>query len=179
MKITVFGGAAPLPGEPAYEEARTLGYELGKAGHTLLTGGYIGTMEAVSRGAFEAGAHVIGVTCDEIESWRPRKVNAWVKEEWHYATLRERMYALIDHCDAAIALPGGVGTLAEIAVSWNQLIIKPGNRTHPLIVVGEAWQKIITSLYLEQALYLHTSDQKLISFAANINDAVKQIALLV
>ena len=57
----------------------------------MLTGGYIGTMEAVSRGAAEAGGHVIGVTCEEIEAWRPVRVNAWVKEEIRRKTLMERL----------------------------------------------------------------------------------------
>lgn len=38
---------------------------LAERGHIVLNGGYIGTMEAVSRGAAEAGGHVIGVTCEE------------------------------------------------------------------------------------------------------------------
>ena len=178
MKITVFGGAAPQPGDSAYEDARLLGYSLGKAGHTVLTGGYVGTMEAVSKGAYEAGAHVIGVTCEEIEAWRKRKANAWVKEEWHYPTLRERMYALRDHCDAAIALPGGVGTLAEISAAWNQVIIQPGNFIHPLILVGAAWQKIMADLFIEQSQYLHPQDREMICFAADVKDAIQKITTL-
>jgi len=50
-----------------------------------------GTMEAVSRGAAEAGGHVIGVTCEDIEKWRPIGANAWVKEEWRKKTLTERL----------------------------------------------------------------------------------------
>ncbi len=73
MNITVFGGAQPKEGTPAYEEARTLGTLLAQRGHTVLTGGYMGTMEAVSRGACEAGGHVIGVTCIDIEEWRKSK----------------------------------------------------------------------------------------------------------
>lgn len=67
MNIAVFGGSQPKEGDPAYAEAYELGSLLAQAGHTVLTGGYIGTMEAVSRGAAEAGGHVIGVTCEEIE----------------------------------------------------------------------------------------------------------------
>jgi predicted Rossmann-fold nucleotide-binding protein len=37
--------------------------------------------------------------------------------------LHERLLALIDGCDAAIALPGGVGTLLEIAMMWNRMIV--------------------------------------------------------
>jgi uncharacterized protein (TIGR00725 family) len=51
MKVSVFGAANPKPGEKPYEDAYRLGKLLGEAGHTVLTGGYIGMMEAVSHGA--------------------------------------------------------------------------------------------------------------------------------
>ncbi len=121
LRVTVFGGSHPKPGDPAYEQALILGKLLGSAGYTVLTGGYMGTMEAVSRGAAESGGHVIGVTCDEIESWRPVEPNPWVMDQIRYPTLRKRLYALIEECDAAIALPGGIGTLAEIATMWSQM----------------------------------------------------------
>ena len=57
MNVTVFGGAQPKEGTPEYEEARLLGGLLAQNGHAVLTGGYMGTMEAVSRGACEAGGH--------------------------------------------------------------------------------------------------------------------------
>ena len=118
-RITVFGGSKPRPGEPAYLEAYQLGYLAGKAGHTVLTGGYMGTMEAI-RGAHEAGGHVIGVTCEESNTWRPTRANPWVQEEWRYAYPgRERLILPDRHCDAALALPGGAGTMAEVSLTWN------------------------------------------------------------
>ena len=77
MRITVFGGSAPQPGQPAYLEAQRLGELLAKAGYEVVTGGYMGVMEAVSRGAVEAGGRAIGVTCQEIEDWRPIDPNQW------------------------------------------------------------------------------------------------------
>ena len=61
----------------------------------------MGTMEAVSRGAHEAGGHVVGVTCESIETWRPVKMNQWAKEERRNKTLIERLQGLINGCDAA------------------------------------------------------------------------------
>src|SRR5512145_1976234 len=104
MKVSVFGGSQPREGSAAYDEALNLGRLLAKRGHVVLTGGYIGTMEAVSRGAAEAGGHVIGVTCEEIEKWRNVGANRWVKEERRQKTLNERLQALIEGCDAALAL---------------------------------------------------------------------------
>ena len=44
-------------------------------------------MSAVSQGASEAGGHVIGVTCYQIEQFRPLAPNEWVIEEMRYETL--------------------------------------------------------------------------------------------
>ncbi|MCX6080428.1 MAG: hypothetical protein NTW32_12925 [Chloroflexi bacterium] len=101
MNVTVFGGSQPRPGSVAYVEAYALGQLLAIAGHTVLSGGYIGTMEAVSRGANEAGGHVIGVTCLEIERWRGSGANAWVKEERKFETWhpdRDRTHVESDDC---------------------------------------------------------------------------------
>ena len=175
MKITVFGGASLKPGETAYEEARELGYQLGKQGHTLLTGGYIGTMEAVSKGASEAGAHVIGSTCADIEAWRGTRANEWVKEEWKHATLRDRMYALVDACDIAIVLPGGIGTLAELAVFWNEEVIsqKPSRQ---VLLIGEGWKNTIQMFFDSFVGFINSKDQNRVHFVESVQSAVDFIA---
>ena len=53
MQVTIFGGTKPRPGETEYDDAVQLGRLLAESGHTVITGGYMGTMEAVSRGANE------------------------------------------------------------------------------------------------------------------------------
>src|SRR5512143_776713 len=142
MNISVFGGSQPKEGDPGYLEALELGKLLAEAGHTVLTGGYIGTMEAVSRGAYEAGGHVIGVTCDDIEAWRKVKANPWVKEERRFPTLEGRLNELVHACDAALALPGGPGTLTEIALTWNLMIVDAMPRK-PLILIGTGWESVM------------------------------------
>ena len=145
--------------------------ELGKLlaldGHTVLTGGYMGTMEAASRGANEAGGHVIGVTCADIEAWRGTRANAWVKEERRFATLQERLNELIRICDTAIALPGGPGTLTEIALTWNLMIVD-SIPLKPLILVGEGWKNVLKTFHTEFAMYIYHDQKKIISFARTI-----------
>jgi uncharacterized protein (TIGR00725 family) len=174
MNITVFGGSQPKPSDPAYLEAMRLGALLGEAGHTVLTGGYIGTMEAVSRGAAEAGGHVIGVTCDEIEAWRSTHANPWVQEEWHYATLRERLFALIDNCQTALALPGGVGTLVEIGLTWNQLIVEALS-PRPLILIGTGWKKTFDNFLTNLGSYVPEHDRRWLTFVTTVDEAVRLI----
>jgi uncharacterized protein (TIGR00725 family) len=175
MNITVFGGSNPKPGQPAYQEAFLLGQLLGQAGHTVLTGGYIGTMEAVSRGAAEAGAHVIGVTCVEIEHWRPIIVNAWVTEERRCETLRERLYALMTGCDAAFALPGGPGTLAEIAFMWNHINVEAIS-ARPLILIGPGWLATMDAFFNSLGDYVIEPDRRLLTFVPDVRSAVRQLS---
>ena len=174
MNISVFGGSQPKEGSPAYQEAYELGKLLAEAGHTVLTGGYIGAMEAVSRGAAEAGGHVIGVTCAEIERWRPVKANGWVKEEWRRETLMERLQALVERCDAAIALPGGPGTLTEIALTWN-LIIVHAMPPKLLILVGEGWKVVFDQFFDSFYTYMPINQRVLLRFAPDIQEAITLI----
>jgi hypothetical protein len=152
-------------------QAYELGALIGQRGWAVLTGGYIGTMEAVSRGAAEHGSHVIGITCDEIERWRPVKPNPWVMEERRFPTLKARLSGLIEGGDAAIALPGGVGTLTEIALTWNQLLthaIPP----RPLILLGESWRLVIAHFMEELGSYVPDSQRAWVQFAETPAQAI-------
>jgi len=174
MNISVFGGSYPKPGSLAYEEAQTLGELLAQHGHTVLTGGYIGTMEAVSRGASEAGGYVIGVTCGEIERWRDVAPNRWVKEEWRKQTLVERLQVLIRECDAAIVLPGGAGTLTEISLMWNLMIVE-SMRRRPLVLVGNGWQSVFDQFYKQFDVYIAGNQRKLVQFVKDVTTAVELV----
>ncbi len=171
LKVTVFGGASPKAGEPAYENAMQLGQLLAQAGFTVMTGAYSGTMEAVSRGAAGAGGHVVGMTCEEIERWRPLKANPWVQEVRPSITLQDRLMALIDSCDAAMALPGGIGTLAEIVMMWNRLAIE-ALPPKPLILIGPGWGTLIETLFAQQGAYIPEADRQRLYLADGIQPAV-------
>jgi len=172
MIISVFGGSEPKPGEHEYEEAVFLGRCLAEAGHTVQTGGYIGTMEAVSRGAAGAGGHVIGITCDEIEAWRPVTPNKWVKEEIRFPTQRQRLFALVESCEAALVLPGGIGTLAEMAVTWSHL--QTGAIPEkPLILVGPDWQSVIETIYRSLDPYIKPQYRRLLTLVPDAIAACK------
>jgi uncharacterized protein (TIGR00725 family) len=177
IRVTVFGGSKPKPGELDYEEALKLGKQLGDARCAVLTGGYIGTMEAVSRGAALAGGHVIGVTCDEIESWRPVTPNPWIMEERRYPTLRKRLYALIEDCDVAMALPGGIGTLAEIAVMWSQLQTG-ASAPRPLILIGKGWEITMNAFFGALGEYVTKNDRRWLYFAPNVDAASQHLQTL-
>jgi len=171
MKVTVYGGSQPKAGSPAYEEAQKLGESLARRGHTVLTGGYTGTMEAVSRGAASAGGHVIGVTCLELERSRHVTVNRWVGEEWKKPKMLDRLQALIESSDAAVALPGGPGTLTEIALTWT-LMITGALARRPMILIGSAWRSVLDQFFLSLGHYVPSDQRALLLYAATPSAAL-------
>ncbi|MBI9046176.1 MAG: LOG family protein [Anaerolineaceae bacterium] len=174
MKISIFGSARPLQKDLLYQEAQHLGSLLGSHGFTILTGGYCGTMEAVSKGVAESGGHVIGVTSREIEHWRPGKANPWVQEEWTKNTLLERIADLIHSCDIAVGLPGGVGTLTEIILLWNHILVEiiPAK---PIILIGSAWKNIFNLLETELSDMTNSKDFQHLIYANDCDQAYKII----
>ena len=73
--ITVFGSSRCKAGESEYVFAEEVGELIGKYGHNVATGGYQGTMEAVSKGALNHGVTVSGVTVPSLFSEKSENLN--------------------------------------------------------------------------------------------------------
>jgi uncharacterized protein (TIGR00730 family) len=150
--VTIFGSSLPAEGTPAYAQAFRLGKLLAESGFGVCNGGYAGLMEAAARGAREAGGHTIGVTC---AVW-PFAANAWVAEEVRTRSFAERIMTLIERGDAYLVLPGGTGTLAELALVWEMMNKSSLSRTvggrKPLLVMAPYWQPVIDCLNQESGL---------------------------
>ena len=174
MRISVFGSSQSKEGDATYAEAMELGKQLAERRHIVLTGGYIGTMEAVSRGARDAGGHVIGVTCEDIETWRKVKANNWVMEELRRKTLIERLHTLIHESDAALALPGGPGTLTEISLMWNLMVVESLHR-RPLVLIGDGWQSVFDQFFRSLDAYVPAHQREILSFAKDVHTAVNMM----
>jgi uncharacterized protein (TIGR00725 family) len=137
--VTVFGSSRPREGDADYEEARILGRALAKHGFSVCSGGYGGVMEAVSRGAKEAGGKTTGVTADFFEA---AKLNPWIDVEVRMKTWEERLFELIRRADGFVACKGGTGTLVELAVVW-EMLNKSVMSGKPFAVLGDFWQPIL------------------------------------
>jgi uncharacterized protein (TIGR00725 family) len=173
MRISVFGGSAAAPGSPPYQQALELGRMLAEAGYDVQTGGYGGVMEAVSRGASESGARVIGLTSDQIEAWRPTPPNHWIDEELRFSSAHQRLFAMVDSCHAALALPGGIGTLAEIAVLWKHSVI---TSPKPFILIGPGWLSVMDSFVAAFPQEIPPASRALLSFAPDNTAALERLS---
>lgn len=172
--VSVFGGSAPTAETPAYQAAWRMGRLLGEAGWRVATGGYEGTMEAVSRGAAEAGAQVVGVVCEVFER-AGLQPNPWVGEVVRLGTLRERLYYLVRECHAALALSGGIGTLSEVAFTWS--LLQAGEiPPKPLVLVGPQWDRSLLAFLESHAGMVRPKDLELLTLCPTAEDAVQELA---
>ena len=146
--VTVFGSSQPAPLTPAYQTAYELGRAIAAAGWTLCNGGYGGTMEAAARGAVEAGGHTIGVTCTAFGG--RGGPNAYIRQEVPTFDLLTRLNTLVRLGWAYVVLPGGTGTLLELALVWELLNKSLLRRRAPLILLGEHWGSVVALVLREQ-----------------------------
>lgn len=171
--VAVFGSAAFAPESPACRIASALGGGIARCGWVLACGGYGGAMEAASRGAAEAGGRTIGVTCETL-SRAGRRTNRWIREEIRLPTARERLLTLCRMGDAAVALDGGIGTLAEIAFFASQ--IQTGELSpRPLVLLGTVWQDSLPAFFRSAGKYLTGADRSLFTFCPSVDTAVAAI----
>ena len=164
----VFGSNSPNEGDLDYAEARQLGYLLAQVGYVIATGGYFGTMEATSRGAKEAGGYVIGVTTSIFDGQRLHP-NAYLDEEIKFPTLFQRLHHLVTMADVWVALPGGIGTLSEVALTWSLLQVGEMKR-QPFVLVGEQWRKTIGEYSSDY--YVRAQYRELVRYAADVTHVI-------
>jgi uncharacterized protein (TIGR00725 family) len=171
--ITVFGSSRPHEGDADYADARSLGSALARAGFAVCSGGYAGVMEAVSRGAKEAGGKTYGVTA---EFFKP-KVNPWIDVEVRMKTWQERLFELIRLADGFVACKGGTGTLVELAVVW-EMLNKSVIEGRPCAVLGDFWTPVldrVREVELGHPAPWGEANGRLVHVAASHVDAVSHL----
>jgi len=164
-QVAVLGSARLGSDAPSWPAAVELGRLLGAGGATVVTGGYAGLMAAVSSGAHEAGAHVVGLT---MSGWSDLQPNEWVAEARASDDYGARLQALLE-TDAVVALDGGVGTLSEVAVVWAAAQTEPA--APAIVLLGKAWPPLLEAFRRE--LVIDERDLALLHVAATPAEAAE------
>jgi uncharacterized protein (TIGR00730 family) len=113
----------------AYE----VGAEIGRRGHTLVSGGgRVGMMGTVAAGARSAGAHTLGVIPQSLVDLEVADHDA--DELLITDAMSTRKTVMIDKSDAFLTLPGGLGTLDEVFEVWTTATL--ALHTKPVVVLN-------------------------------------------
>jgi uncharacterized protein (TIGR00730 family) len=170
--VCVFCGSS-TPSEARYgEAARALGALLARSGICLVYGaGSTGLMGDLANAALACGGQVTGVI----------PVGLFAREEGHTGltelhrvrSMHERKQLMYDLSDGFIALPGGLGTLEELAevATWSALGLH--NKPVVLLDVEAFWEPLVAQLdRMVDAGLLGKSSRSLIQRASSAEEAL-------
>ncbi|MBK8148205.1 MAG: LOG family protein [Acidobacteria bacterium] len=164
--VTIFGGSKCAEDSEEYREAKLLGGMLAEAGFTICTGGYLGVMEAASRGAREKGGRVFGIVMNQFKSEPNRYLTDKVATDHFY----DRLQNLITRSVGFVAFRGGMGTVTEISLVWNKLQTRVLEK-RPLVLIGDCWTDVVATW--QKSLVVSDSDVALLDFAPDAASACR------
>jgi uncharacterized protein (TIGR00725 family) len=164
LLITVIGKSARDSADPVPPQALAAAEEVGRliaeAGAVAVTGGLSGVMEAVSRGAKSAGGLVIGV----LPGYDKDDANPHVDIAFTTGMGFMRNTLTVRAADAVIMISGGIGTLNELTVAYED---KP-----TVILEGTGgWADRIRGIAYK-GVHLEESGRRVLHYAATPKEAV-------
>jgi len=140
-RISAFGSSRIESSDPLYRDVFQLSRKIAEHGWDGMTGGHQGMMAAFSEGIHAGGGHIRGITLERF----PTPPQNTLSEEIRARDFFDRMRNMIEEADAWLVLPGGLGTLAELAMTWDLLAIRV-LEPRPLVIYGKMWEPIIDTL---------------------------------
>ena len=174
--VCVFCGSS-MPPDPRYREAAaTLGGLIASRGLDLVYGGgSVGLMGEVADAALAAGGRVVGVIPAGL--FGKEVGHQRLTELRQVGTMHERKQLMYDLSDGFIALPGGLGTLEELAevTTWSQL----GLHAKPVVLldVDGFWDALTAQLdRMVEVGLLKTANRRLIQRVGTAHEALAALA---
>ena len=172
--VSVFGSARTPRDHPEYASGVALGGALARAGFAVITGGGPGAMEAVNRGASEAGGVSVGLG---IELPFEQHLNDWVDVGINFRYFFARKTMFVKYAQAFVIMPGGFGTLDELFEALT--LVQTGKVTRfPVILFGtEYWAGLLD--WIRSSLVpggkINPADIDLLSSTDDVDEIVAMI----
>jgi uncharacterized protein (TIGR00730 family) len=174
--VCVFCGSSTPPDPKYRDSAKELGASIARQGLELVYGGAaVGLMGELADAVLALGGRVVGVIPTALFS---REIgHAGISELREVASMHERKKLMYDLADGFIALPGGLGTLEELAevATWSQL----GLHHKPVVLldVDGFWSSLNDQLdKMVSVGLLKPENRRLIQWAESAEDALKLLA---
>jgi hypothetical protein len=145
--VSIFGSARFGSDHPHYKLAEEIAYTLSEAGFSVVTGGGPGIMEAANKGAFRGRSVSVGLN---ILLPNESSGNDYQEISLNFRHFFSRKVMFVKYASAYVVLPGGFGTLDELAEILTLVQTKKTRRI-PIILVGERfWAPLVA--WFEQTL---------------------------
>ncbi|OZB74932.1 MAG: Rossman fold protein, TIGR00730 family [Halothiobacillus sp. 13-55-253] len=133
--VTIFGSARFAPDHPHYLMTVEIARLLSDGGFAVVSGGGPGIMEAANKGAKEGGAPSVGLN---ITLPHEQHDNPYQDISLHFQHFFARKVMFVKYASAYVVMPGGFGTLDEMAEILT-LVQTGKSRRIPIILVGTAF----------------------------------------
>ena len=142
FRVSIFGSARIPRDHWVYSAVCDLAQRLAQMGCAIITGGGPGLMEAANEGASTVGpsASNLGI---RVHLPFEQKVNPFVDESYEHLTFFTRLHHFVLASDAFVVVPGGIGTVLELATIWQLLQVNKMRGDTPLILIGKMWADFV------------------------------------
>lgn len=154
--VSIFGSARATPNNPYYHLAEDISERLSNAGYSIVTGGGPGIMEAANKGAFKGSSFSVGLN---IELPDHEVSNTYQDISLRFRHFFTRKVMFVKYASAYVVLPGGFGTLDELAEIL-ALIQTGKTRRIPVILVKESFWRGLLRWFTETLVYEDMIDEK-------------------
>jgi hypothetical protein len=138
--VSIYGSARLKPNSPYYKLAMQIARKLSDAGFAVISGGGPGIMEAANKGAHAGKAPSVGLN---IELPHEQSGNQWQDISLRFRHFFTRKVTFVKNSDAVIVMPGGFGTLDELAEVLTLIQTKKSRHVPIILVGGEFWKGLL------------------------------------
>lgn len=138
--VSIFGSARTPVDHLWYQKAEEVARLLSDAGFAVISGGGPGIMEAANKGAFAGESPSIGLN---IQLPHEQHGNPYQDVSLTYRHFFARKVMFIKYAAAYVVLPGGFGTLDELAECLTLVQTGKGRRIPIILVESEFWSGLL------------------------------------
>jgi len=173
--ITIFGSARFSEENPYYKLAEEIGKELSEAGFAVVSGGGPGIMEAANKGAFHGPSPSVGLN---IRLPHEQHSNPYQDVSLEFRHFFARKVMFVKHASAYVVLPGGFGTLDELAEILT-LVQTGKTRKIPIILVGtNFWQGFLDWIKTQLLKETQTIGEEDLQLLTLVDDAKSVVNII-
>lgn len=138
--VSIFGSARTAKDDPIYKLTEEIAFKLSNEGFSIVSGGGPGVMEAANKGAFEGKSPSIGVNIDLPHEQR---ANEYQDISLFFRHFFSRKVMFVKHACAYVVMPGGFGTLDELAEILTLIQTGKTRRIPVVLVHSPFWEGMI------------------------------------